>query len=87
MFLKSSTAQRPAAMNDRHEMSARHADEWLGFRKAHLEPCITSGDETQAKYVKTVADALRIAQDGERRALLFSEGVSDQSPPEVEWDQ
>lgn len=72
-------------MTERQELAARHLEEWQTFRKLHVQPCIDTGDEVQAKFVKTLADTLRIAQEAERRALLSGEGMETDGPTEIEW--
>lgn len=70
---------------DRCSLTSRHLEDWDAFRLAHLKPCLDTGDEGSARFVKTLADILRITQDAERRILLFSEGITDDGPCEVEW--
>lgn len=72
---------------ERQEISSRQRQEWLTFRRQYLEPCLSGGDEQAAKFIKTIADTLRIAQDGERRAMVFGEGIDDGGPVEVEWGE
>lgn len=66
-------------MNETETMSGvsrRQRDEWERFRKEIIAPLferVTGGDE---KNAKTLADILKIAQEGERKAW----GFADNSP-------
>lgn len=64
----------PAAPT-RADLSGRHKAEWADFRKVNLDPALEQGDFETARSVKTLADAIRITQDGERKAWEFGEGL------------
>lgn len=72
--------------SSRKEIAARHADEWRGYRENILNPAKESQDEKQAKTAKCIADAIRLAQDGERRAQDFGEKeAADAQGYELGW--
>lgn len=62
---------------ERAEVLARHKDEWLRHR-ALLDEVMAGGDYEQARLVKTIAETLKIRQDGERRTW----GLADRPEPE-----
>ena len=60
-------------MNERvqRQMAIRQEAEWKRFREEILSPLyikVAGGDE---KNAKTLADCLKICQEGERKAFLF----------------
>lgn len=63
---------------ERAEVLARHKDEWLRHR-ALLDEVMAGGDYEQARLVKTIAETLKIRQDGERRTW----GLADRPEPET----
>lgn len=73
-------------IESRTEISERHALEWNTFRNDILIPAFQSGDSNEAKLAKTLADTIRITQDGERRAWNFAEGGSVDGTLELAWD-
>lgn len=67
-------------------IAERHAAEWEKYRLEILGPSQASGEEKAVKVAKTLADAIRITQDGERRAWNFAEGGSaDDCALEIVW--
>ena len=62
---------------ERAEVLARHKDEWLRHRVL-LDEVMAGGDYEQARLVKTLAETLKIRQDGERRTW----GLADRPEPE-----
>ena len=69
-------------MDETRELSKLHQEEWARFRAEIMRPLyekVAGGDE---KNAKTLADVLKICQEGERKAQLFranSSGDQDQS--------
>ena len=60
------------------EVSRRQREEWRKFRDSVIEPLfarVTEGDE---KNAKTLADILKIAQEGERKACGFADASAAQ---------
>lgn len=62
---------------ERAEVLARHKNEWLRHREL-LDEVMAGGDYEQARLVKTLAETLKIRQDGERRTW----GLADKPEPE-----
>ncbi len=69
----------------RPEISQRHCREWETYRNEILVPARESGDEKTVKTAKTLADAIRITQDGERRAWDFAGGGEVDASMEIAW--
>jgi len=69
----------------RTEIAERHAREWETYRLEILGPSMRGGDEKEVKAAKTLADAIRITQDGERRAWNFAEGGAVDGGMEIVW--
>lgn len=54
-------------VEQRAKILQRHRSEWNGARK-HVYTAINNGDFDKAKLAKITAEALKIVQDGERKA-------------------
>lgn len=59
------------AEHSRNTLADSHKAEWAQFRRENLDPACEAGDYEQARTAKTLADAIRLTQDGERRAFEF----------------
>lgn len=70
----------------RAEISEIHQLEWREFREKLLNNCKACLDEKEVKAVKTLADAIRITQDGERRACDFGEGRDTDTELTFAWE-
>lgn len=62
---------RPLDALTKTDVSEIHKREWQAFRQTILAPAADSGDKDQATFAKSIADSIRIAQEGERRAWGF----------------
>lgn len=76
-------------MESKEEISQRHCGEWKDYRSGILMPAMNSGDEKEVKVAKALADAIRITQDGERRAFVFCEGRAEAADTalEIAWEE
>lgn len=70
----------------RAELAELHQNEWREYRQTVLEPCRQAFEERELKTAKTLADAMRIMQDGERRAWDFGEGRETDSELTFVWE-
>ncbi len=64
--------------DERAAVLERHKAEWLRHREL-LDELMAGGDYEQARLVKTIAETLKIRQDGERRTW----GLADRPEPET----
>lgn len=59
---------RPQGALDKAEICEIHKKEWQLFRESVLAPAADSGDKEAAAFAKSIADSIRLAQEGERKA-------------------
>ena len=64
-------------------MAARHLAEWEGLR-AFLTEAVDARDPLLVRTARTAAEALRLCQEGERRALGAGEGA-DGGEVRISW--
>ena len=81
---------RPAESHpgeSRQDMASRHRSEWESFRRDLLEPAMSSCDPEEARYVKALADSLKIAQEAERKAVEFGLAAVDTGELRIVWEE
>lgn len=73
------TSRKRASRADAERLAVltRHREEWLRHREL-VDAVMDSGDYEQARFVKLMAETLKIRQDGERRTW----GLADRPEPE-----
>lgn len=69
------------------EIIKAHRARWISFQRDVLDPAIETQDEKQARMARTLADAIRIAQAGERLAWGLGESLemASNGPLIVKW--
>ncbi len=68
---------RPANTMSKAEICELHKQEWQLFRTSVLAPAADSGDKDAAAFAKSIADSIRLAQEGERKAMDMGAGEGD----------
>lgn len=75
---KGASRKRPSRADaEQLAVLTRHREEWLRHRGL-VDAVMDSGDYDQARFVKLMAETLKIRQDGERRTW----GLADRPEPE-----
>ena len=69
-------------MDARAQILTRHRQEWPAVR-AQLYKAIKSTDYDQARTVKAAAEAMKVVQDGERKAWGIDAGGDDNKPTRI----
>lgn len=59
---------RPQGALDKAGICEIHKKEWQLFRESVLAPAADSHDPEEARFAKAIADSIRLAQEGERKA-------------------
>lgn len=71
---------------DKAAVAKRHKEEWIIYRQACLAPAADSGDPEQAHFAKTIADAIKSAQEGERKSWDMHGGETQDNQHVYRWE-
>lgn len=68
---------QPARVLSKNDVSEIHKKEWQAFRESILIPAADTRDMNEASFAKSIAESIRIAQEGERKAWGFADAEID----------
>ncbi len=71
----------------RQQMGERQQREWQNFREELLPPAMQMPTPEAASYVKSIAETIRITQEGERKAQEFASGQMDEGGIAIVWEE